>query len=148
MTAGVLPWVPGAIRQLLLADSDFSAACAGRCGTRLGSEVTYCAQVRTPGVNSLSGDGVAYSPLVQVDGWCTREAADGLGVDPEVKAWEIAAHAARVLGRARNVSYQNMTYSGRLIEGPLPDVDISRGESTPLYRAVVRVELAVHVTAL
>lgn len=143
MTSSV-PWIPGAIRQLLLADTAFAAACGGTVSTILHSTVTFCAQIRTPGNNSLSGDGVAFSPLVQVDGWC----APGIpGVDPERKAWAIAAEAARVLGRARNVIYENMSYSGRLIEGPIPDVDTSRGESTPLYRALVRAELAVHVTA-
>lgn len=143
MTA-VIPWVPGAVRQLLLADSGFNTACGGRLATRLPSTITFCAQLRLPGNNSISGDGVAYSPLIQVDGWC----APGIsGVDPEVKAWQIAAEAARVLGRARNVIYQNMSYSARLIDGPLPEVDTSRGESAPLYRAIVRAELAVHVTA-
>ncbi len=140
-----MPWVPGAVRQLLLADAGFNTACGGRLMTRLPNPVTFCAQLRLAGNNSLSGDGVAYSPLIQVDGWC---APGQSGMDPEVKAWEIAAHAARVLGRARNVTYQNMSYSGRLVEGPLPDVDTSRGESTPLYRAIVRAELAVHVAAL
>lgn len=140
---GPIPWIPGAIRQLLLADALFSAECGGRLSTRLPSTVTFCAQLRLPGNNSLSGDGVAYSPLIQVDGWC----APGItGVDPEVKAWQIAAEAARVLSQARNVSYQNMAYSARLFDGPLPDVDTSRGESTPLYRAIVRAELSVHVT--
>lgn len=137
-----LPWVPGAVRQLLLADAGFATACGGRVMTILPSTITFCAQLRLPGNNSISGDGVAYSPLIQVDGWCVPGIS---GVDPERKAWEIAAHAARVLGRARNVIYQTMSYSGRLVEGPLPDVDTSRGESTPVYRAIVRAELAVHV---
>lgn len=139
-----LPWIPGAIRGLLLADAVFSTACGARVSTILPSTVTFCAQIRTPGNNSLSGDGVAFSPLVQVDGWC----APGItGVDPERKAWEIAAEAARVLGRARNVTYQNVSYSARLIDGPIPDVDTSRGDSSPLYRAIVRAVLAVHVLA-
>jgi hypothetical protein len=141
---GPIPWVPGAVRQLLLADTGFNTACGGRLSTRLPGIVTFCAQLRVSGLNSLSGDGVAWSPLVQVDGWCAPDIA---GTDPEVKAWQIAAAAARVLGRIRNVTYQNMTYSGRLIEGPIPDVDTSRGESSPLYRAIVRAELAVHVAA-
>jgi hypothetical protein len=138
-----LPWIPGAIRQLLLADTVFSTACGGRLSTILPSSITFCGQVRTPGNNSISGDGVAFSPLVQVDGWC----APGLdGIDPERKAWEIGAAATRVLGRARNVIYQTMSYSARLIDGPIPDVDTSRGESSPLYRTIVRAELAVHVS--
>lgn len=142
---GPVPWLPPAIRQLLLADAAFAAECDGRVSTRLGSPVTFCAQLRVSGMNSLSGDGVAFSPLVQVDGWC---APDLPGIDPERKAWDIAAHAARVLGRARNITYQNMVYSARVFEGPLPDVDVSRGESTPLYRAIVRAELTAQVYAI
>ena len=142
---GPIPWVPGAIRQLLLADAPFMTECGSRLSSRLPSTVTFCARVRLAGNNSLSGDGVAWSPLIQVEGWC----APGVtGVsDPEVKAWDIAARAAVVIGRSRNITYQNMTYSVRLVEGPLSDVDTSRGESTPLYWSLVRAELNAHVTA-
>lgn len=139
-----LPWVPGAIRQLLLADAVFASECGGDVLTRLGSTVTYCAQIQVSGGTSLSGDGVAWSPLVQVDGWCAPNAGAG---DPERKAWAIAVEAARVLGRARNIPYQNMSYSARVVDGPLPGVDTSRGTSTPLYRAVVRAEIRAHVLA-
>lgn len=139
-----IPWLPPAIRQLLLADAAFTAACEGRVSTRLPSTVTFCAQIRVPGLNATSGDGVAWSPLVQVDGWC----APGIpGVDPEQKAWDIAALAGRILGRARNITIGTMSYSGRLVEGPLPDVDTSRGESSPLYRAIIRAELYVQMYA-
>lgn len=139
---GPIPWVPGAIRQLLLADAAFMTECGNRLSSRLPSPVTYCARVRLAGNNSLSGDGVAWSPLVQVEGWCAPEVA---GVaDPEVKAWDIAAKAAVVIGRARNITYQNMTYTARIVEGPLDNVDKTRGESTPLYWALVRAELSAH----
>lgn len=138
-----VPWIPAALRIPLLADATFNTACGGRLSTRLTGRITFCAQLRVAGNNSLDGGGVAFSPLVQLDGWC----APGLDVDPEVKAWEIAAAGAAVLGRIRNLIYQTMAYSARIVEGPLPDVDTSRGESTPLYRAIVRAELAVHVTA-
>jgi hypothetical protein len=138
-----LPWIPGAIRQLLLADATFSTSCAGRCGTRLPSDMTSpFAQLRISGGVSISGDGVAFSPLVQVDGWC----APGGAEDPEIVSWRIASEAARVLGRARNITYQTMRYSARLIDGPLSDVDTSRGTSSPLYRALIRAELSVHTT--
>jgi hypothetical protein len=141
----VIPWVPGAVRRQLLDDPTFFAECGGQVLTRLPSEITFCAQLRIAGNNSLDGAGVAFSPLVQLDGWC----APGLdGIDPEMKAWQIAAAGAAVLGRIRNAIYQTMSYSARVVEGPLPDVDTSRGESAPLYRAIVRAELAVHVTAV
>lgn len=141
-----IPWIPGALRRPLLDDPTFFAACGGRLSTILPSEVTFCAQLRVAGNNSLDGTGVAWSPLVQLDGWC---APDLDGIDPEMKAWDIAAAGAAVLGRVRNLIYQTMSYSvRRIVEGPLPDVDLSRGESTPLYRAIVRAELVAHVTAI
>ena len=140
-----IPWIPGAVRRQLLDDPTFFAACGSQVLTRLPSEVTFCAQLRVAGNNAVDGGGVAFSPLVQLDGWCAPDLA---GIDPEVKAWDIAAAGAAVLGRIRNVIYQTMSYSARVVEGPLPDVDTSRGESTPLYRAIVRAELAVHVTAV
>ena len=48
---------------------------------------------------------------------------------------------ATVLGRARNVAFENVSYSGRLVDGPIPDVDTSRGESAALARALVRAEV-------
>lgn len=137
------PWIPGAIRALLLADAGFVAACGGRCSTRAPSDITRSyATVQTPGNRAITADGVAFSPLVQVDGWC----APGGEEDPEVVAWRIAAAAATVLGRARNVTYQTIAYSARLVDGPLAGVDTSRGTDSPLYRALVRAELTAHTT--
>lgn len=136
-----LPWIPGSVRSLLMADAPFAAACQNRCGTRLPTDMTKpFAQIRVAGGFSMSGDDVAWSPIIQLDGW----AAPGGDVDPEVAAWNIAAAAARVLGRARNVTYESMRYTARLIDGPLTDVDTSRGTGSPLYRALIRAELRVH----
>lgn len=137
------PWIPGAVRVLLLSDAGFVAACGGRCSTRAPSDVTQpFAVIRVAGNNAITPDGVAFSPLVQVEGWC----APGGDADPESTAWGIAAQAARVLGRARNVGYESLRYSARVVDGPMPGpVDTSRGASTPLYRALVRAELTAHL---
>lgn len=137
-----LPSMRHAVRALLVADAGFVAVLpmARLTFKAPPSVTTKYGTIQIPGNNSLSGDGVAWSPLVQVDGWCpmTDEAADDL-------AWDIAAAAAAVLGRARNVTYQNITYSARLIDGPMAGPpDVSRGESEPLARALIRAELTVH----
>lgn len=138
-----LPWVPGAVRAVLMADVGFSALCQGRCGTRLPTDMTKpFARIRTAGGISLSGDGVAWSPLVQIEGW----ASDGGATDPETVVWDIAADAGRVLGKARNITYKTMQYSVRILDGPLPDVDTSRGTGSPLYWAALRVELKAQTT--
>lgn len=140
MTESDLPWIPGAIRALLLADLDFTAACQGRAGTRLPADMTRpYAQIRIPAPGGDMGGG-GYRPLVQVDGW----AAPGDGEDPERVAWRIATRAARVLRYARNVAYESMHYSPRVIDGPLAAEDTSRGTGSPLYRALIRAEITIH----
>lgn len=139
MTESDLPWLPGAIRVLLLADLDFNSACQGRAGTRLPGDMTKpFAQIRVPGGLDLGGGG--YKPLVQVDGW----AAPADGEDPEIVVWRIATRAARVLRTARNVQYQSMHYTPRVLDGPMATEDTSRGPDAPLYRALIRAEITIH----
>lgn len=136
-----LPWMPGAIRAILLADSNFTALC-DRVLTRAPQDASEpYVTVQVVGGFPLAGDDVAFSPMVQVNAWC----APGGAVDPEVTAWNIAAQAAKTLARAKNVLYEGASYSARLTDGPLTDVDTSRGDDVPLYRALIRAELVVHV---
>ncbi|GAA3877808.1 hypothetical protein GCM10022243_48150 [Saccharothrix violaceirubra] len=139
----VLPWIPPAIRRLLLADPLFAAAVpGGRVSTRAPGDVTtpfVTIQLPTP-LGAMGGGG--YKPLVQVDAWSATVGGD----DPEGVVWRIAMTAKNTLERARNVPYQSMHYSCRVLDaGPLPP-DTSRGTSSPLYRAMVRVEMTVHNT--
>lgn len=136
----VLPWIPPAVRALLLADATFNTACGGRCGTRAGDATKPYALVRATAIPRDTSAGV-WSPLVQVDGWCGAGASS---LDPEEAAWQIAVSAARVLARARNVTWQNIRYSARVTDGPIPDIDTSRGSDNPMYRALIRAELTVH----
>jgi hypothetical protein len=136
----VLPWMPDAVRDYLLADPVFAGVLtASRVAFKAPADVTTpFGVIQVPGNNSIDGGGVAWSPLVQFDGYCPTSdpAADRI-------AWDIAA-AAGVLA-ARNVTYQNVTWSGRLIDGPMKAApDTSRGESAALARALIRVELTVH----
>ena len=143
MTAPVLPYVPGAVRALLVASSDFTSVVpAGRITTRAPADVTTpYVLVRSAGnaapIDAAAG---AWSPLVQVEGWAPASVAG----DPEVVVWRIAAAAAAILARARNVTHDSMSWSARVTDGPLTDVDTSRGSSAPLYRAFVRAELTLH----
>lgn len=136
----VLPWIPGAVQARLLADVPFTTAIGGRLYTRSPSKVTLpYATLQLPAPLAAMGGG-GYKPLVQVDAWRVAEGDD----DPEVVVWRIAMLAKNVLDRARNVPYQTLHWSARVIDcGPLP-ADKSRGESAPLYRAMVRAELTVH----
>jgi hypothetical protein len=140
VTAPELPWIPPAARALLLADTAFAAACGSRCSTRAPSDVTQPYATLTASVVPVDVSAGVWLPLVQVDGWC----APGGPQDPEQAAWRIAATAAAVFARARNVGYQNTRYSARVTDGPLTDVDETRGKANPIYRALIRAELVVH----
>lgn len=144
MTAPVLPFVPAAVRSLLVGSSDFTALVpAGRITTRAPADVTTpFALVRSAGgALPLDASAGAWSPLVQVEGF----APAGGATDPEVVVWRIAAMTAAILSRARNVPYESMRWSARVTDGPIADVDTSRGSSAPLYRALVRAEITLHV---
>ena len=137
-----LPWVSLAVKNLLAADAAFVAAvgAAGRIYTRAPSSVTgpyVTIQLPTP-LGAMGGGG--YKPIVQVDAWRAEAGTE----DPELAVWRIAMRAKNVLQVARNVQYQTMHWSARVIDaGPLPP-DKSRGDDSPLYRAMVRAELTIH----
>lgn len=146
----VLPYLPALLRGYLLADATFSGLCGGRCGTRAPADITTpYAVVQAPGGFPADASAGAWVPLAQVNGWC----APGNGAtDPEVAAWNIAARAAVLLSRARNVVWAGPNGSparwsvSRIIDGPLPIRDDSRGEAVPVYGCLVRAELRVKVS--
>jgi hypothetical protein len=137
-----LPWVPGAVREYLLADPGFYAMCGGRISTRPPASVTQpFVRVQAAGGFAVGGDPMLWSPLVQVDAYAPKTAQP----DPEIVVWVLAAAAGRIMGRAANITYQNSSWRGRVTDGPIPDVDTSRGADTPLYVCRVRVELTMRV---
>lgn len=141
MTAA-LPWIPGAVRALLLADTGFAAACGGYCASNAPASITGpFAQLRLAGNYSLAGN-VAYKPLIQVDGWAPESMTSA---DPVLAAWTVAAEAARVLAGAANIRWQTVDYTPRVVDGPMEGAsDTSRGPSSVLVRSLVRAELTVH----
>jgi hypothetical protein len=143
VTGTELPWLQRAVILRLVADATFSERCGGRCSDRLPDDLTApAARVLLVGNLALNAAAGAWSPLIQVEGWC-GPAGFG-GDDPAVVAWRIAARAAWVLARVRNAAHETMHWSARVVDGPVPDIDKSLGESTPLYRAFIRTELLIH----
>lgn len=137
-----LPWAPGAVRAYLLADSAFSVLSGGRVSSRPPAKVTEpFVLVQASGGYAVGGDPMLWSPLVQVSAYAPKTASP----DPEIVVWRLAAAAGRILGRARNVTHENSSWRGRVTDGPIPDVDTSRGADTPLYVCHVRVELTMRV---
>lgn len=142
MTAA-LPWIPGALRSLLLADPMFSASCGGYCASRPPGAISGpFAQLRMAGNYNLDGQNIGWKPLVQLDGWAP---ADLSSQDPVLATWKIASEAARVLAKAANVSWQTIHYTASVVDGPMEgSADTSRGPASPLIRHLVRAELTVH----
>jgi hypothetical protein len=151
ISAPVLPYVPALLRAWLLDDPGFAELTGGRCYTaRSPRDVTRpYAVCQSPGGFPADASAGAWLPLVQVNGWC----APGNGLEPEVVAWNIAARAAAVLSRARNVAWEDADglishwSLSRVTDGPLPVLDKTRGEDAPLYGCLVRAELRVKVEA-
>lgn len=144
-----LPWFHAAVRELLAADEPFMTSCAERLLGKAPSEVTKGTLVRPyaiiqfpTAIGSMGGGG--YRGMVQVDGCCPLDGYDG---DEASKvAWRIVSRAKRAFETARNVQFETMRYSTRPTDlMPLP-ADVSRGEGSPLVRAMCRAILTAHNT--
>ncbi len=136
-----LPWLIGAVRQLLLADAQFAAACESRLAEFAPSDVTTpYATLQLPTSMGVMGGG-GYKPMIQLDAYCVPEGYHGLEASRVV--WRIADRAKRVLDTARNVPYQTMHYSARVTDLMSLPADRSRGDANVLRRAAVRAELTV-----
>lgn len=147
--ATLLPWMPGAVRAWLAADAGFMALVPGGLVPRSPGDATRpWATYRAPGNIELDAGAGAWSLLAQVDGWCPAAGYTypaGQWQDPAIVAWNIAAKAAARLVTAKNVPYLTAHWSiPRVTDGPLEDIDTTRGESVPIYRATVRALMLVH----
>lgn len=137
-----LPWVPGAVKSRLLDDAQFLAALGDpeRIYTRAPSDVTrpyLLIRLPTP-LGDMGGGG--YKPIVQLDAYRAEPGDE----DPEIVVWRIAHSVARALRGAKNVPFESLHWSARVLDlGPLP-AETSRGDASPLYRAMCRAELTIH----
>jgi hypothetical protein len=143
-----LPWIPAAIRQALLEDAAFVAACggAGRIATtRAPSDVTKpfaLARLVVNSVTTLGGGG--YRAWIQIDGFCPVTGYGGEEADPI--AWRIATRGKRALERVRNRPYESMRFSCHPRAVGALDPDDSRGDDATLSRAAAQIEVVIHNT--
>jgi len=137
----VLPRMDLIARQILHEDPGFSALIpAARLGYTVPTPVTApFVRVQCPNASPANGDLVLWRPLIQVDAYAPP------GDTAEDVVWNLVATAGQVLHRTRNRTVGDVTLSGRLVDGPIPGYDTSRGESTPLVRCTVRAVLALHL---
>lgn len=136
-----LPSMRRVVRDFLLSQSAFaSLITAERVVFKAPPDVTTkFVVVQIPGNTAISGDNVAWSPLVQVDGYCPDSDAESADV-----AWDLAAAAAEAFREARNVTIGTISYRARVLDLLPAAPDVSRGTSNPLARALMRAELTVH----
>lgn len=141
MTAPALPYVAGAVVELLREWSGYLDLPAARVATRSPADVTDPhVLVQLVGNYPLTVAGGVYRPLVQVEARALAVTDD----DPEAAVMTLAGRLATVLTVAANRPWHGTSWSlDRVIDGPtLAPVDLSR--PAPLYRGLVRAELTVH----
>lgn len=136
-----LPNLASIARQVLYDEPTFMALIAPeRLGYRVPGDVTApFVRVQCPNAAPRGGDSVLFRPLIQVDAYTAP------GDDAEDTVWALAEAAGYTLGRVRNRTIGDVSFSGRRLDGPTPGYDTSRGESAPLVRCTVRVELTLHL---
>jgi hypothetical protein len=86
----------------------------------------------------VDGAGVMWRPRIQLDAFAPQDD------DSEDLVYAVADRAALVLGRVRNYVVDSVSIRGRHTDGPLLDVDTSRGDDTPLSRAFIACLFTVH----
>ncbi|WP_072689272.1 hypothetical protein [Rhodococcus marinonascens] len=139
---GAIPFAPGAVREFLLSTPEFTALIPAESVTtrELPDPITGPAMtIRS--IGNVGVDPMLRRPLLALNVWVPKWEILGGDTDPDEVAWNIAATAGQLLGRARNVSFRGATWTGGWKTGPINDVDVKRGVDNPLYRAFVTVEL-------
>lgn len=140
-----IPFAPGAVREFLLAQSQYTALNVQSTTTRdLPEQITGpCVLIRA--VRTDGSDPFLRRARIQVDVVVPKLEILGGTTDPDELAWNIAAVAGQLLGRAANVSFRGAAWAGKWYEGPLSGgTDTSRGADNPLYRVLIRVDIKMH----
>lgn len=138
-----IPFAPGAVREYLLAQPEWSGLGLQSTTTREAPRKITGAFViiRAPG--NVGGDPMLRRPLIQVDSFVPKLEILGGTTDPDEVAWDNATWAGWLLGRARNIDFRGSAWSARWVDGPITAVDTTRGADMPLYRAIVRAEMKI-----
>ncbi|QCQ91732.1 hypothetical protein [Rhodococcus sp. SGAir0479] len=154
----VMPFAPAAVRDFLVNTPEFTDVVpAHLISTRdTPEQITRPFVLVRPSANTGT-DPMLRRPWVQIDACVppieVMAATDDPAIidafchtDPEETAWNIAALAGELIGRARPVQWRNGTWRGEWRDGPLALTDKSRANDMPLYRSPVRVELKMSVS--
>ncbi|EOM78099.1 hypothetical protein DW322_11285 [Rhodococcus rhodnii] len=138
-----VPFAPGALREFLIGNPDFTVLVdAANVTTRELPDPlrSPCVTIRVPG--NVGVDPMLRRPMLVINAWVPPVKITKSPLDPDEEAWNIAALAGQLIGRARNVRFRESVWSGEWKTGPVvPDPDVKRGVDSPLYRAFIAVEL-------
>lgn len=140
----VLPWLQGAVLDVLRGDAAFMASVEDRVDVEAPADVSRpFVVVRLLDPGSVDPGGVGWVPLVQVSAWSPRL----VGRDVRGVLWTVAAHVVRISAAMDEpVLWQNVGFGLDLVVGPSEHpVDLSRGADTPLFGMYVHLDMPLQL---
>lgn len=140
-----MPYIPGEVRKLLLADAEFlSLLHGGKVTCREVPDPLSVPHVTVKSVGNQGNDPMLRRLIVQVTPWVPGRDVSGIEEDPDVTAWNLASYAGEKLGRSKNIIIDDShAFSMNWLEGPTQLEDKTRGVDRVIYYAPIRI--AAHV---
>ncbi len=116
-----MPYAPGAVRKWLAGQQQFvDLLYGGEITTREVPDPLVRPHVTVAAVDHAGPDPMLRRLIIQVTPWVPGRDVSGLAEDPDVTAWNLAATAGELLGRARNVVLdEGHAWSATWIDGPI-----------------------------
>ncbi|CAB0533673.1 hypothetical protein CIP107527_00160 [Corynebacterium diphtheriae] len=138
-----MPYAPGEIRKFLLQSEAFTELLhGGKVTTREVPDPLVKPHVTVAAVGHVGDDPMLRRLMIQVTPWAPGRDVSGLDEDPDVTAWNLAATAGELLGRAKNIIIDDLhAWSATWVDGPIQLYDTSRGADKVLYYAPVRSQI-------
>ncbi|MBH5301151.1 hypothetical protein EU799_04745 [Corynebacterium silvaticum] len=138
-----MPYVPGEIRKFLLQHEAFTELLhGGKVTTREVPDPLIKPHVTVATVGHVGDDPMLRRLMIQVTPWVPGRDASGLDEDPDVTAWNLAATAGELIGRAKNIVIDDEhAWSSTWVDGPIQLYDTERSADKVLYYAPVRFQV-------
>lgn len=137
------PYLPGAIRKHLADNPEFvDLLHGGTITTREVPDPLTRPHVTVAAVSNQGEDPMLRRLMIQVTPWVPGRDLSGLDEDPDVTAWNLAAMAGNILGRAKNVTIDADTaWNATWVDGPIQLYDKTRGADRIIYYAPIRLRV-------
>lgn len=136
-------YLPGEVRKFLLKNEEISALLhGGNITTREVPDPLVKPHITVAAVGHVGDDPMLRRVMIQVTPWVPDRKISGIREDPDVTAWNLAATAGEILGRAKNVIADDAhAWSAVWVDGPIQLYDKSRGADRIIYYAPVRFQV-------